>query len=546
MGAAALIASSPTPGKAPDATAAAKTRGHGLRLKPRRPARASAPDLQSARSVSSRTQTRAAVDVMRVLVAGGGIAALEVLAGLRKLAGDRVQATLLCPEGSFSYRPLSTAVPFRFRKERTRGLQELVGGLGATFVRDGLAQVDEARGRVLTNNGDFLPYDVLVLAVGARLAVPEGALTWRRGREGTAELTRLLHELEDGTARSAAFVVPPRAAWPVDAYELALVASLAAHRGASGAQVSIVTAEAAPLEAFGPAAGEAVSIELERADIQLITGVEATIPDERHEAGRDAFSAAVARLSNRVKDKKRRDGLVLRLGGRRPMGVDRALFVPAVRGPGVGGTAHDASGFVRVDEHARVLGQDGVYAVGDATALTLKHSTLASRQGTAAAEAIAAAAGANVHPEPWSPTLYGFLTLPPHFPSAAGSPWCDDGEPVTHCVWWPPGHVAGRHLAPYLASVDSGVRPGLDWHPNGVPVTVPVAEYAEADVTAPSAPTEAAVSRDARTRQLMAVRRVGREGQRLEHELERRLEAFERHEREVVAELRAAGYLRES
>jgi hypothetical protein len=65
-------------------------------------------------------------------------------------------------------------------------------------------------------------------------------------------------------------------------------------------------------------------------------------------------------------------------------------------------------------------------------------------------------------------------------------------------------------------------------------------------VTAPSAATEAAIGRDAMTRQLMAVRRAGREGQRLEHELERRLEVFERREREVVAELRAAGYLRES
>ena len=483
---------------------------------------------------------------MQVVVAGGGIAALEVLAGLRTRAGDRVQATLLCPERSFSYRPLSTAVPFRFREERMRELQDLVRGLGATFVRDGLAQVDETRGRVLTNNGDFLPYDVLVLAVGARPSAPRRALTWRRGRGGTAELTRLLHELEDGTAQSAVFVVPPRAAWPVDAYELALVASLAARRGASRAQVSIVTAEAAPLEAFGRAATEAVRIELERADIQLITGVEATIPDDRQEAGRDAFSSAVARLSNRAKNRNGRDELVLRLGGRRSMAVDRALFVPAVRGPGVGGTAHDDSGFVRVDEHARVRGQDGVYGVGDATALSLKHSTLAARQGTAAAEAIAAAAGANVDPEPWSPKLYGFLTLPPHFPSAPGSPWLDDGEPVTHCLWWPPGHVAGRHLAPYLASVDRGVRPGLDWHPNGVPIAVTVGEYATGDVPPRAAATEAEVTRDAMTRQLMAARRAGREGQRLERELDHRLEAFERHEREVVAELRAAGYLRES
>ena len=41
--------------------------------------------------------------------------------------------------------------------------------MGATFVRDGLAQVDETRGRVLTNAGDFLSYDALVLAVGARV-----------------------------------------------------------------------------------------------------------------------------------------------------------------------------------------------------------------------------------------------------------------------------------------------------------------------------------------------------------------------------------------
>jgi len=226
--------------------------------------------------------------------------------------------------------------------------------------------------------------------------------------------------------------------------------------------------------------------------------------------------------------------------------VDRALFLSGVHGPAVAGSAHDRSGFIPVDEHARVPGQGGVYAVGDVTALSLKHSTLASAQGTAAAEAIAATAGADVDPEPWSPTLYGILTLPPHFSGPPGSPWLDDGEPVAHCLWWPPGHVAGRHLAPYLASLDPGVRPGLDWHPNGVHVAVPVGHYADTAFPAPSAPTEDAVRQDARTRQLMAVRRAGQEGQRLERELGRRLEAFEHQEREVIAKLRAAGYLRES
>src|SRR3712207_2142718 len=106
---------------------------------------------------------------MRVLVAGGGIAALEALAGLRGLAGERLDLTLLAPDRSFSYRPLSTAIPFTFREERTRPLEELASGLGASFVRDELAQVDDARSRVLTHDGDFLPYDALVIAVGSRV-----------------------------------------------------------------------------------------------------------------------------------------------------------------------------------------------------------------------------------------------------------------------------------------------------------------------------------------------------------------------------------------
>ena len=481
---------------------------------------------------------------MRVVVAGGGIAALEVLAGLGALAGERVDVTLLAPDRSFSYRPLSTAVPFTFRDERTRTLEELADGLGASFVRDGLAQVDESRSRVLTHDGDFLPYDALVIAVGARTERGGPGTAWRRGEEGTAQFARILRELEAGSARSVAFVVPPRAAWPVDAYELALVASLAARRAGSEPKVSVFTAEEEPLEAFGGATGEGVSAELTRSGIELVTGVEASLPGVSQEAGRDAFSSVVARLSRRGRRPDSRDELVLRLRPGSSVAVDRALFLPAVHGPATAGTSHDDGGFIPVDEHARVPAQDGVYAAGDATALALKHSTLASSQGTAAAEAIAAAAGADVDPQPWSPTLYGILTVPPHFPGALGSPWLGEGEPVTHCLWWPPGHVAGRHLAPYLATMDPGVRPGLEWHPNGIPVAVPVAGHAPA-ATAPASPTEAAIRQDAITRQLMAIRRAEHEGEELEHTLERKGEEFDRHQREVVQQLRAAGYLRD-
>src|SRR5688572_11303916 len=82
---------------------------------------------------------------MRVLIAGGGIPALEALAGLRALAGDRIEATLLAPDPVFSYRPLSGAVPFHL----PRGEESVSGrprrGSGGRLVRDRLAQVDEDR-----------------------------------------------------------------------------------------------------------------------------------------------------------------------------------------------------------------------------------------------------------------------------------------------------------------------------------------------------------------------------------------------------------------
>ena len=480
---------------------------------------------------------------MRVLVAGGGIAALEALAGLHALARERVEPTLLAPEASFSYRPLSTAVPFTFHEERRRSLAELAGGLGARFVRDALAVVDDARGRVLTHDGDFLPYDVLVVAVGARPSRQTGpGLTWSRADAAGSAFAAILRELEAGTVRSVAFVVPPRAAWPIDAYELSFVAGLAARRGGRGAKVFLVTAEERPLEALGAAAGEALRDELARAGIQLLTGVETRRPAADGERGLDAFSSVMARLSRQARRRSRRR-VVLHLEPGQALAVDRVVSLPEVHGPALPGVAHDERGFVPVDASARIAGSSRLFAAGDATSLRLKHSLLASSQATAAAEAIAADAGAGVAPTPWSGVLYGILTLPPHFAGPRDSPWLAGGEPLTHCLWWPPGHVAGRSLAPYLASRDPAVRSGLDWHPGGLPVAVRVDGASTGSRVPAAVPSQEALREDALTRRSMSIRRAEREGEQLAGELRGRLDEFGRHELEVIKRLEAAGYL---
>src|SRR5215211_375968 len=49
---------------------------------------------------------------LQVLIAGGGVAALEATLALRELAEDRVDVEVLAPEDDFVYRAMSVAEPF--------------------------------------------------------------------------------------------------------------------------------------------------------------------------------------------------------------------------------------------------------------------------------------------------------------------------------------------------------------------------------------------------------------------------------------------------
>jgi sulfide:quinone oxidoreductase len=110
-----------------------------------------------------------------------------------------------------------------------------------------------------------------------------------------------------------------------------------------------------------------------------------------------------------------------------------------------------AGGFVRTDEYGRVEGRDDVYAAGDMTTFPLKQGGIAAQQADAAAESIAALAGALVTPRPFRPVLRGLLLtgLSPRF--LAASLLDDSSEVDSEPLWWPPAKIVGRHLAPFLA-----------------------------------------------------------------------------------------------
>src|SRR5438270_8220315 len=79
---------------------------------------------------------------VQVLIAGGGVAALEATLALRALAADRVAIELLAPEREFTYRPLSVAEPFRVGETRRFPLARLAEAAGAQLRQGSLASVD--------------------------------------------------------------------------------------------------------------------------------------------------------------------------------------------------------------------------------------------------------------------------------------------------------------------------------------------------------------------------------------------------------------------
>src|SRR5215210_2743076 len=79
---------------------------------------------------------------LRVLIAGGGVAALEAALALRDLAGDRVDVELLAPEPHFWYRPLAVVEPFGTGHVHGVELTSLAGSCGARFTLGALASVD--------------------------------------------------------------------------------------------------------------------------------------------------------------------------------------------------------------------------------------------------------------------------------------------------------------------------------------------------------------------------------------------------------------------
>src|SRR5690349_271543 len=92
---------------------------------------------------------------LRVLVAGGGVAALETVLALHAFAGDKVVLDLLAPAGEFVERPSSVLSPFSGRSVPSVPLDRLPD-LGVRLHRGALASVEPETRTVRTTDGGEL------------------------------------------------------------------------------------------------------------------------------------------------------------------------------------------------------------------------------------------------------------------------------------------------------------------------------------------------------------------------------------------------------
>jgi sulfide:quinone oxidoreductase len=312
-----------------------------------------------------------------VVVVGGGPAATELGFVLREHVGTGVSLTFVIPPSGDRTRPLPGVEAFSVMRRRAQDLPAVVAALGARLRSGRVVAVDGDRRRVRLADGGTIPYDLLVLAPGARARpVFDSAALTLYGDAGPQAAERVLAELRRVPGRPLSFVVPPGVTRALSLYELAVLTGLEARARVPDSRLRLFTPEAAPLSAFERVAQRGIAELLDEACVTVVPSS-------------SVFEAI---------DGRARVGAVRTL-----LGDDQLVALPVLEGPALPGVPSTADGFIPIDDHGAVCGLEDVFAAGDATTCPIKHVDVACSQASTIADVIAVHAGVQeIMPGPWS------------------------------------------------------------------------------------------------------------------------------------------------
>ncbi|HXF38065.1 MAG TPA: FAD/NAD(P)-binding oxidoreductase [Actinomycetota bacterium] len=288
-----------------------------------------------------------------VVVLGGGtggvVVATSLARRLRRL-GRPGRVVLVDRDLTYRFAPsfLWVMAGARRPEQVTADLRRL-RRRGVELLQDEVVEVDLDR-RVVRTTGEALGYRWLVLALGAE-TVP-GALPGFTeaacdvyALEGAERAARALAELRGGRVVVLVSRLPYKC--PAAPYEAAFLAEAVLRRRGARASVEVYTPEPFPMPTAGPEVGAAVQAMLARRGIGFSPG------------------RSVERIEPAARE------LVFADGERVPF--DLLLGIPPHRAPevvrasGLGGE----TGFVPVDRSTLLTSTEGVFAIGDVTAIPI-------------------------------------------------------------------------------------------------------------------------------------------------------------------------------
>lgn len=287
---------------------------------------------------------------MRIVILGAGIGGQVVANELRRLLPSEHRVTVVERSVAHAFAPsfLWVMTGERQPHQVTQDVRVLLRP-GVDLVEGEVRGIDLANQRVDTNR-DALPYDYLVVALGAELA-PESIPGLATAHtfytlDGAARLRAALDTVSAGTV---AVVVAPPYKCPGAPHEAAmLLADFFRRRGQPGKiDVKLFTPEPQPMPVAGPALGDAVRQMLEQRGVAFYPLH--TLTEVRPETRELIFE------------------------GKPPVRYDLLAAIPPHRAPGVArkaGLANE-SGWIPVDRPTLATSREHVFAIGDITTIPI-------------------------------------------------------------------------------------------------------------------------------------------------------------------------------
>lgn len=287
-----------------------------------------------------------------VVIVGGGIGGIVAANDLRRKLPAQHRVVLVERNAEHTFAPSFLWLMTGDRRPRDvrRPLAKLLQQ-GVEFVHGSVEGLDLARQQVATTAGN-IGYDYLIVALGAELA-PEAVPGLKEGAEtfytfeGAARLRDVLARFSGGRVAVVVAAMPYKC--PGAPHEGAmLIANYLRKRGLSAkSELHLFTPEPQPMPVAGPQLGAAVEQMLQSKDIRFhplhaLTTVDADARTLRFQQG-EAFP------------------------------YDLLVAIPPHRPPAVlreAGIANPA-GWVPVNAHTLATQSERVYAIGDATAVSI-------------------------------------------------------------------------------------------------------------------------------------------------------------------------------